>query len=494
MLYPSKKEPWPHQVEALKRLEGKKAFALLLQMRCGKTKVTLDDFVRCYEQDKVDDLLVIAPAGVYITWLGAIEDHVNDDLIEIMRIKTWSSAKAKGADERRSLNFFLNYHSDKRPRVFIMNVEALGVVKNAQQAVLDFCKERRVYCVIDESTCIKNPSAKRTKLIIETIRDKCEYRRILTGLIAPRDPLDVYSQFNFLQPECLGYSTFASFAARYAIIQKKSHMKFGSKFNYTKPVGFRDKEELALRMSWHSYRVRLADCYDLPPKIYEIRNVELTDYQERLYEELKKFATAELESSSFVTAPQAIVQIMRLHQILMGHTVDENGVEHSFGTNRINELMNIIEEWDDGESKAIIWCSYDSDVHSVVEALRKAGYGVARFWGGNRNIREQEEGDFKQNPSTRFMVATAAAGGRGRTWTQADLVIYFSNTWNLEFREQSEERAQGVGKTKNVLYIDLVAVRQNGSETIDMRILKTLRNKINMASILMGDGWRNFVV
>jgi SNF2 family DNA or RNA helicase len=102
---------------------------------------------------------------------------------------------------------------------------------------------------------------------------------------------------------------------------------------------------------------------------------------------------------------------------------------------------------------------------------------VARFWGGNRNTREQEEGDFKQNPSTRFMVATAAAGGRGRTWTQADLVIYFSNTWNLEHREQSEERAQGVGKTKNVLYIDLVAVRQNGSETIDMRILKTLEIK-----------------
>src|SRR3954469_670292 len=118
MSYAPKHKAWPHQELALEKLQDQKFFALLMQMRTGKTKVTLDDFVRCYEQDKVDDLLVIAPAGVYLTWLGAIEDHVNDDLIEIMRIKTWSSAKAKGADERRSLNFFLNYHSDKRPRVF----------------------------------------------------------------------------------------------------------------------------------------------------------------------------------------------------------------------------------------------------------------------------------------------------------------------------------------------------------------------------------------
>jgi SNF2 family DNA or RNA helicase len=475
-------------------LEDKKFYALLMQMRTGKTKVTLDDFVRCYEQDKVDDLLVIAPAGVYLTWLGAIEDHVNSDLSSQMRIRHWSSIKEKNEDEQRSLRRLLNSCSPNVPRVFLMNVEAIGTVARAKEAVLEFCKDRRIYCALDESTCIKNPNAKRTEFLLENLRDKSEYRRILTGLIAPRDPLDVYSQFDFLQPECLGYSTFASFSARYAIIKKKSHMKFGSKFNYTKPVGFRDKEELALRMSWHSYRVRLADCYDLPPKIYEIRNVELTDEQERIYKEMQQFAVAELEKEVFVSAPQAMVQIMRLHQVLMGHTVDDEKIGRNVETNRINELMNIIEEWDDGESKAIIWCSYDADIQSVVEALRASGYGVARFWGGNRNTREQEERDFKEEQGTRFMVATPAAGGRGRTWTQADLVIYFSNTWNLEHRDQSEERAQGIGKSKNVLYIDLVAVRQNGSQTVDMRILKALRNKINMASVLSGDGWREWVI
>ena len=144
-----------------------------------------------------------------------------------------------------------------------------------------------------------------------------------------------------------------------------------------------------------------------------------------------------------------------------------------------------------------MWCSYDADIQKVAKALeKKYGAGrpneftaVARFWGGNRNSREDEEKKFLNDPRCRFMVATAAAGGRGRTWTVADLVVYYSNTDDLEHRSQSEERPQGVGKTKSVLYADL---RVPG--TVDDRIVANLRKKINMAASINGDNWREWLV
>ena len=77
--------------------------------------------------------------------------------------------------------------------------------------------------------------------------------------------------------------------------------------------------------------------------------------------------------------------------------------------------MDLLDEYD---GKAVIWCAYDVRPDQVVEQpKRKFGEGsVARFWGGNANTREEEEPRFKTNPACRFMVATAAAGGRGRTW------------------------------------------------------------------------------
>jgi hypothetical protein len=87
------------------------------------------------------------------------------------------------------------------------------------------------------------------------------------------------------------------------------------------------------------------------------------------------------------------------------------------------------------------------------------------------------------------MVATAAAGGRGRTWSVADLTVYHSNTHNLEHRSQSEERVKGIGKESRALYVDLVS-----PGTVDEKILMSLKNKINLASILTGDEWRKWVV
>ena len=190
----------------------------------------------------------------------------------------------------------------------------------------------------------------------------------------------------------------------------------------------------------------------------------------------------------YVTASQVIVQLLRMHQVLCGHVGTEDGRTIEIPEKRTAELLDLLEEHD---GKSIIWCSYDLDVRKVSEAIAKhfKTKKVARFWGGNRASREDEEKMFLNDPECRHIVATAAAGGRGRTWTVADLVVYYSNSPDLEHRSQSEERAQGVDKIKSVAYVDLIA-----RGTVDERMIKALRNKISMAATITGDNYKEWLI
>ena len=488
MTYVPKTKPWAHQQRALDKMAGHEAFALFMAMRTGKTKTLIDDFGRLENAAEVNDLMVIAPAGVYRTWEGGLKDHLPEEAQERAVVHTWRAGA--GATEKRKLDAFMRLQDPRRPRVLLINIEALSNVARAQTLAVEFLAQRRNMNAIDESTTIKNPGADRTKFVVKELGDLSNYRRILSGLPTPRSPLDLYSQFQYLDEAILGFKSFYGFRARYAVMRS---LVLGGR-TIQVPVAYRDEDELRAKIAPYSIRVTLEECYDLPPKQYVYWDVEMTSEQQKAYEEMKAFATTEIEGHGFVSASQVIVQLLRMHQVLCGHVVTEDRKFVEIPERRTAVLLDRLEEYD---GKAIIWCSYDADIQKVAKALeKKYGAGrpneftaVARFWGGNRNSREDEEKKFLNDPRCRFMVATAAAGGRGRTWTVADLVVYYSNTDDLEHRSQSEERPQGVGKTKSVLYADL---RVPG--TVDDRIVANLRKKINMAASINGDNWREWLV
>jgi SNF2 family DNA or RNA helicase len=484
--YKAKRKPRAHQAEALEIMEGKEAFGLFMAMRTGKTKTTTDDFGRLWAAGKVDDFLLIAPAGVYKTWPEAMDDDLDPSLEKQLDKLLWGAGSSKTARGEEALaEFVKKRRKGEAPRALFINIEALSMVERAQRLVSEFVRQRRCYVVIDESTSIKEGRSKRSKFLISKVAPHAAYRRILSGLPTPQSPLDIYAQFNFLQPEKpLGFSSFVNFRARYAIVRRQ---QMGARW-FDLIVGYRFQEELAERIKDHSFRVTLEDCYDLPESDYQIRHVALTKEQKEVYGQLRDRAVAVLSDTEKVTADLVITQLLRMHQVLSGVAVDSTGKMHAIPENRTGELMDLLEEYD---GKAVIWCAYDVSVRQVVAQLeRKFGEGsTARFWGGNAQTREDEEWAFKNKPECRFMVATAAAGGRGRTWSVADLTVYHSNTHNLEHRSQSEERVKGIGKESRALYVDLVA-----PDTVDEKILLSLKNKINLAAVLTGDAWRQWVV
>jgi SNF2 family DNA or RNA helicase len=254
-------------------------------------------------------------------------------------------------------------------------------------------------------------------------------------------------------------------------------------------VNFKNIEDLQRRIAPHSYRVLKEDCLDLPPKLYAFRDVDLTATQFGLYEQMKAFATAHLGNNEYVSATIAIAQIARLHQIACGWTRDEVGKLHVIPSNRTKVLLEVLEE---AGPKAIIWASYRENLSEIVATLR-GRFGDAStvaFWGDTTMTdRQVAIRRFQEDPTCHWFVGNQASGGLGITLTAAKTVVYFSNTFSLVQRVQSEDRAHRAGLRHPVTYIDL---RARG--TVDERIVQALRAGIDIESHVTGDEFRKWLI
>lgn len=471
---------------------------MLMQMRCGKSKVLLDDWGEMVEAREVEDLLIIAPAGSYRNWTidrpGGRESELRRQfdpaLMERAAVATWASGSGKS---ERAVADLLRITG--RPRVLNVNVEALSRTKKARLAVMEFLTRRKAVIAVDESTTIRNVGADRTKFIHD-LRKMAPYRRIMTGLVAPKSPLDLFGQFYFLDPAILGHWSYYTFRARYAVLRD---MPVGEWYTDPRtgglarrtvkiPVAFKNQDELNGLIAPYSYRKLLADCYDIPETFYVQRDVEITQEQERLLGELRETATAQLAGGTFVSADLQLALALRMHQILSGHVKDEAGDLHMIDNKRVDAVMEVLAEHD---GKAIIWSHFVPLLLAIRERIAK-DYGpeaVALFYGGNKATRYEDEGRFLGDSNCRFMCATQSAGGRGNTWDNADLAIYASNSFDLEHRDQSEWRTLNVGKRRNVTNVDLVV-----PGTLDEKVVAALRSKIDVASGIMGDEYRKWLI
>jgi len=211
------------------------------------------------------------------------------------------------------------------------------------------------------------------------------------------------------------------------------------------------------------------------------REIELSPEQKKVYKQMKEEALATLNGKQ-ITTMTVLTQLMRLQQITCGHFVADDGTTQEIKSNRLNELMDILDEV---EGKSIIWAHWQKDIQIIKEALIKK-YGprsVVDYYG--LTPQDERQGNikkFQDDPSYRFFVGTPATGGYGITLTAANTVIYYSNGYDLEKRLQSEDRAHRIGQHKPVTYVDILA-----EDTVDEKIVKALRKKINIASAVMGE-------
>ena len=472
-----KTRPYDHQRKALEDSWAAEYYALFMEMGTGKSKVAIDNIAVLYEAGKIDSAMIVAPKGVYDNWAkGEIETHFPDRIEK--NVMLWRAGKSKRYDT--NLVDFITEKFDG-VKMFVINVEAFSSQKGLDAAKAFLFQNPRNMMIIDESTTIKNRKALRTKNLV-ALRDRALYRRILTGSPITKSPMDLFSQCDFLKDRALGFNSYFAFQARYAQVQRRT---MGHR-SFQQIVGYQRLEELTNKLDQFSNRVLKEECLDLPDKVYVKRVVPLTHEQMNVYNQMKLLALAQMDSGELATTASVLTQIMRLQQICCGFLQPDEGDMREIKSNRLDELINLSEEV---QGKAIIWATYTHDIQRIADALR-GRFGpeaVATYYGGTPQEERQEIVQRFQNRSDplRFFVGQPKTGGYGITLTAANTVIYYSNSYDLEIRLQSEDRAHRIGQANKVTYIDLVA-----PNTIDEKILTALRAKIDIASQVLGEDAR----
>ena len=480
-MFAFKTKPYEHQKDILEKSWDRPAYALFLEMGTGKSKVAIDNAAMLFDKGWINAVFIVAPKGVYDNWVQKeLPAHLPDEIPRtVVRwqpnfTKTFLKDldKIMGPDKKEENLCF-----------FVMNVEALSTSKGMTFASNFLRKNPKNLMIVDESTTIKNRKAQRTKNIVKAGR-LAKYKRILTGSPVTKSPMDLFSQCLFLSPKALNFENYYSFQGRYAVIvnRKLGHRQFQD------IVGYRRLDELNEKLEKFSSRVLKEDCLDLPPKIYLRREVPLTEEQEKAYVQMKKLALAQLDTGELASTASVLTQIMRLQQIVSGFLRLDDGQLRELKNNRIGELMDVIDE---SQGKIIIWATWTADIKRIMAELSKK-FGedsCAAYFGETLQEERQRIVEKFQDSSSplRFFVGQPKTGGFGITLTEAKNVVYYSNSYDLEIRLQSEDRAHRIGQESKVTYIDMVSPK-----TIDEQVLQALKDKVNIAEKVLGEearGW-----
>jgi len=490
---------YQHQVIAREKLHMYDFYALLMEQGTGKSRPIIEDWLIRVADGRAQDLVVFGPKGCYMNWIGTEEEPGEIELWtppqmrKDIRVMPWISGG--NTTIKAGLQNFLRVQG---PRFLTMNIEAFNLSGPAREYLHKFCSGRKVIGVVDESTTIAHETAARTKFFMYH-NGYFVARRILSGMVAPESPGDLFTQYWFLHPNIIGVKDWWNFKVRYAEMKKvdfrprakrEEDEKNGVRAKLTNVVvAWRNIEELRGKINRRSYRVTKDQVLDLPPKIFQYWDVELTPEQEHHYNQMKEKAFTQLEAGVFSTAKIKLDQLGKMQHILCGHVRQEDGETlYDIPENRTEAVVEILHQH---TGKAIIWAPYPQALRKIVERLREEfGHdSTVGFWGEHRLAdRLAARARIQRDDLTRFIVSNQSVGKFGNTWTRCDMVIYFANSFDNEDRQQSEDRAHRIGQTKSVTYIDL---RARG--TLDERLIQVLRKKLRMSETLVGDEFKKWL-
>lgn len=480
--YPFKTKPFQHQLTALNQLWGIDRHAIFGEMGTGKTKIAIDLNCARLMADTIDCWVICCPNSIRDNWVDEL--NVHNPISGITTLVVASLTKAKSQQ-------LIDAAFRSRQLIVIVGMESLsssykdGSAYNTLVAIIS----KRLYSItVDESHYIKNPDANRSRNI-EHLAKSARYCEIMTGTPIAQGILDLYQQFQTVNPNIIGIGDHFSFRNRYA--------QMGG-YENRQVIGYKNVDELMTIIKPFVFQCTKQEVLDLPDKLYSKRVVEMTKEQSHVYKEISKgfeVVVADLlgkGASVTVIADQILTQYNALQQITGGFiNYDDMGeddcnqkrtrktawlVEPSRNP-KVRELMNIVEEH--YPRPIIVWAKFRNEIAAIVEALEQ-GYGpgcVAEYHGGiDNDQRKTNMLNFKSG-HCKFFVANQLVGGTGLTINEANVVVYFSNSLKLVERIQSEDRNHRIGQKNDVLYIDLLC-----KGTKDFDILQAIKAKMDVAN------------
>jgi SNF2 family DNA or RNA helicase len=442
-----------HQQKALDISANRRNYAYFWEMGLGKTAGLIANAGVLWAGQKLTGVLVVSPKGVDSQWLTEqIPTHFNGEY----RCIPW---KKKALDPR-------SVSQNKQELVwFAINIDALRTEKGKEACKVFLAAHKCAsMMIVDESHCLKTWSAQRTKAAHE-IGKLASYKRIATGTPISKNVLDSWSQMGFLDPNILGHRYLSSFKSRYCLL---------GGWEGKVVVGSKNMEEFYQLIAPHSYRVTKEEAIDLPPKVYIAKEYDMSDETAKHYKEIKETLLTQLDDGTLLDAKNGAVAIGRLQQVVSGHLPREDGSIMKIGGERIEVMLDIVRQ---RTGPICIWCRFIEDRRVILEALEIEGE-TAACYAGTDSEREEAKRAFLSGDA-RIFVSNPKTGGVGLNLAGAcQTVIYYSNSFDLIDRIQSEDRVHRIGMGGSVTYFDLVA-----KKSVDRVILRSLRAKKSLLSL-----------
>ncbi|MBT9158755.1 MAG: hypothetical protein DDT26_00002 [Dehalococcoidia bacterium] len=479
LFYGFKRQPRPKQREALGRVYGLKAAALFMDMRTGKTKVAIDLACAMRMEGKIDRAMLICPLSLRKNWL---REFAKDSPIPIDP-HLLDSSKPKDFDR------WLSKPSDFK--WLLVGVESLAAGR-----AIDLCKRfaissPKILCAVDESSKIKSHNATRSANAVSLAR-MSEFRLIMTGTPLTKNPMDLFMQFEFLDPDIIGLGDFYSFRARYA--------EMGG-YDRKEIVGYNNLDELVELVSPYVVQVRQSEVFE-HEKTYVVRSVPMATEQRRLYREMKQKSRLGLAGSDLEMVVQNVLEkTLRLQEIAGGFVSYQNTDEELLRLRSVYghakklprtyrvpiegpnpKLNDLLEACDEYPGQTIVWCAFKDEIAVIVKALEdKYGTGCVVQLHGDVDEAQRDVNVYElfQTRKARFIVGNTATGGMGLTMDAADSIFFFSNTYNFVDREQGEERGTAAGK--NTLIVDFIT-----EGTVDQLVMLANEEKKNLSEYIRG--------
>lgn len=433
-----------------KRADG---IALLMEMGTGKTLLSIGIAGALYQMGLVTRILVVCPLSICGVWEEEFEKFA-DYPFQLTVLKGTSAKKEQQLEELQQGGL----------QIVVINYESAWRI---EKALLSYNAD---LIIADEGHKLKENRSRQSKGM-HALGDKARYKLLLTGTVITNRELDVFSEYRFLDQRIFGSSFYAFRNRFFDMTGYGNHI----------PV-FRKSmtDEFLKRMHCIAYRVTKKECLDLPEIREEIRKIELEPKAMKMYRELEEDCYTELKSSE-VSAPNVLTKILRLSQLTGGHLTDDEHKMEAVSHAKLDALSDILDSAMEENQKVVVMARFVAEMDDIQDLLSKKGIGYVAVRGGVKD-RNEEVRRFQEDSECRVFIGQIAAAGVGLTLTAAHIMVFYSLSYSSSDWDQAKARIHRVGQKQDCLYIYLIA-----KGTVDTKILRSLRNKVSLARMLVDD-------
>lgn len=455
---PIKGTPYKHQRSAfcyaMNLYEmGRCGAAILADMGTGKTLITIAVAGALYRERKINRLLIVAPKSIVGVWREEFEKFAGFD---------FTLCVLEG-DGRRKADTVRNMTGSSL-QIVVVNYES------AWRLETELKKWQPDMIVCDEASKIKNAQAKQSKALHNLGRGR-RYKAILTGTPISNSPLDLFSQYKFLDDSVFGLSYY-QFRAKYAVIGGYQNHQI---------IGYRNLPELMEKAHNIAFRIKIEDAVELPDKIDESRMIELEPKAQEIYRGIDRESYAQLIQGE-ITTTNVLTRLLRLSQCTGGFIRDDaDGFVQQVSAAKLDALEDILDASLNEEKKVVVFAQYLPELNAIEKLLKSKKIGYSLISGAVKDRMEQVR-RFQEDSEVKVFIGQLATTGMGLTLTAATVAVFYSLSFSYENYKQSRARIHRIGQTKKCLYIHLIA-----KDTVDEKVMAALQHKGDVARFIIDD-------